>query len=361
MCFQRNSRVNAVLLATSFLAGGSASAQTDSTAPFHGAPRASWIAPPGVATDSFVVFHARRSVEFTALPTTFVVHVSADNRYRLFVNGKSVAAGPQRADVAHWRYETIDIAPQLRSGRNVIAAVIWNWGAQRPLAQHSLRTGFVLQGDTPESAALMNTGAGWKLRVDSAYTPIPFTYDMVGGYYAAAPGESVDGARVPWGWEQRDYRDDEWYTVTARDSTQSVGRLRLRADPRGPGTGEVSGWQLVPRELPPMEETVQRIPRLRRTIGMAADDSFLRGNADLVIPGHTAASLLVDQGHTTTAYPVLETSGGAGATVTLTYAEALIDARGEKGHRDSITRRTIRGVHDVFRPAGDRRSFQPLW
>ena len=361
MSSQRKPRVNAVLLAMSLLAGGSASAQTDSTAPFHGAPRASWIAPPGVASDSFVVFHARRSVDFTARPTTFVVHVSADNRYRLFVNGESVATGPQRADVAHWRYETIDLAPHLRAGRNVIAAVVWNWGAQRPVAQHSLRTGFVLQGDTPESAALMNTGAGWKLRVDSAYTPIPFTYDMVGGYYAAAPGESVDGARVPWGWEQRDYRDDDWHTVTAPDRTQSAHRLQLRADPRGPSTGEVSGWQLAPRELPPMEETVQRLQRLRRVIGVASDDAFLRGAGDLVIPAHTTASLLVDQGHTTNAYPVLETSGGALATVTLTYAEALIDAHSEKGHRDSITARTMRGVHDVFRPSGDRRTFQPLW
>ena len=125
-------------------------AQPRGPLPFHDAPRATWIAPPDIAADAFVVFHARRSFELSTRPAMFIVHVSADNRYRLYVNGASVATGPQRADVAHWRYETVDLAPLLREGRNVIAAVIWNWGAQRPLAQHSLRTGFVLQGDTPQ-------------------------------------------------------------------------------------------------------------------------------------------------------------------------------------------------------------------
>ena len=59
--------------------------------------------PPGVPGDSFVVFHARRAVDLPARPARFVVHVSADNRYRLFVNGAEVLSGPQRSDVAHWR------------------------------------------------------------------------------------------------------------------------------------------------------------------------------------------------------------------------------------------------------------------
>ncbi len=350
------------LFVTAALCNASAlAAQSNARTPFHGAPRATWLAPPDVPQDTFVVFHARRGFTLPERPTTFVIHASADNRYRLFVNGVSVATGPQRADVAHWRHETIDIAPMLRVGRNVIAAVIWNWGAQRPLAQHSLRTAFVVQGDTPAIAAIVNTGPGWKLRVDSAYAPMAFTYQMVGGYYAAAPGESVDAARVPWGWQHPDYVDDAWYTVVANDGAHGAGRLQLRADPDGSATGEVAGWQVMPRSLPPMDEVLQRFRQLRRVEGVAQDDAFVRGSGELLIPARTTATLLVDQGHTTNAYPTLETSGGAGATVTLTYAEALIDARGQKGHRDSITERTMRGVFDVFKPSGERRVFQPLW
>jgi hypothetical protein len=77
------------------------------------------------------VFHARRTFDLASKPDRFVVHVSADNRYRLYVNGDEVSNGPQRSDVMHWRYETVDIAPKLRAGRNVVAALVWNWGPTR--------------------------------------------------------------------------------------------------------------------------------------------------------------------------------------------------------------------------------------
>ena len=137
--------------------------------------------------------------------------------------------------------------------------------------------------------------------------------------------------------------------------------MQPRAAPREYPFGEVSGWQLEPRELPPMEETTQRFARVRRATGVSADSAFIRGTGDLLIPAHTTASVLVDQGHTTIAYPVLETRGGADARITLTYAEALIDAQGQKGHRDSVSGRTMRGVHDVFLPSGTRNVFRPLW
>ncbi|HEY7234039.1 MAG TPA: family 78 glycoside hydrolase catalytic domain, partial [Gemmatimonadaceae bacterium] len=333
---------------------------------FSGAPVASWIAPAGVRGDSSIVFHARRTLELPAKPDRFVVHVSADNRYRLYVNGEEVASGPQRSDVMHWRYETVDLAPKLHAGRNVIAALVWTWGATHPLAQHSYRTGFLLQGDSEREAAIVNSGPGWKLRVDSAYSFRSANND-VRGYYAAAPSELLDGRLYPWGWESAEYNDSAWVTVAApsgggRGAPRGavvLGRLQLRGVPNG---GEASGWQLTPRNIPAMEETPVRFARVRRAGGAQANDDFVRGGRDVVIPPNTKASVLLDQGHTTNAYPVLEVSGGAGSTVTLTYAEALVDANGQKGNRNDIDGKTIRGVHDVFRPdGGQRRRFRTLY
>ena len=364
-------QVTAALTATIAL---TANAQSDRWA--QRTPAASWIAPPNVASDSFLVFHARRSFDITAVPARFVVHVSADNRYRLYANGVLVSSGPQRSDVAHWRYETVDLAPHLRAGRNVLAAVVWNWGATRPVAQFSYRTAFLVQGDGEREAALVNTGPGWKLLVDSAYAPIVITNATVASYYAAPPGEAVAGSRYPWNWERPDYDDSRWLAVVAasRDGraaplaafdvpagTAIVGRARLRA-PVGRGTGEVFGWQLEPRSIPPMDETPQRLTSVRRVRGVTADDAFLRGAEAIVVPPRTRAAVLLDQAHTTNAYPVLETSGGAGSTVTLTYAEALVDTQGAKGNRNDVEGRTMRGVRDVFRPdGGSRRVFQPLY
>jgi hypothetical protein len=131
---------------------GQSAAQAPTPRVFAGAPAAPWIFPPGAGGNEFGVFHFRRVFELTTRPATFVVHVSADNRYRLFVNGEQVSSGPQRSDLMHWRYETVDLAPQLRTGRNVLAALVWNWGTQRPVAQFSRQTAFLLQGDSPREA-----------------------------------------------------------------------------------------------------------------------------------------------------------------------------------------------------------------
>ena len=337
---------------------------------FAGAAPASWIAPPNIPGDSAVVFHARRTFDLASKPERFVVHVSADNRYRLYVNGDEVANGPQRSDVMHWRYETVDIASKLRAGRNVVAALVWNWGATHPAAQHSHRTGFLLQGNGEREASI-NSGGGWKLRVDSAYKFVPLGFGDVRGYYAASPGESVDAARYPWGWENSDFDDSGWLSISAPPpggrggggrgggaANPIVGRLALRA---APGVGE-GAWLLVPRDIPPMEETPLRFASVRRVDGVSAADGVIRGNADAVIPPKTKASILLDQSRTTNAYPILETSGGAGSTITLTYAEALVDANGQKGNRNDIEGRTVRGVHDVFKPdGGQRRRFQTLY
>jgi hypothetical protein len=52
------------------------------------------------------------------------MHVSADNRYRLFVNGTSLALA-RRAGT--W----ITIAPQLKAGNKVPAKVVWAAKAHR--------------------------------------------------------------------------------------------------------------------------------------------------------------------------------------------------------------------------------------
>ena len=163
---------------------------------------------PAAPGNAFGVFHFRRVLELAAQPARFVVHVSADNRYRLFVNGQQVSSGPQRSDLMHWRYETVDLAPHLRAGRNVLAALVWNWGAERPVAQFSRRTAFLLQGDS-EREAVVNTGPEWKVFSQRRLRADPGRGPAAGGYYASPPGESVDGAATRGAGSRTDFADDE--------------------------------------------------------------------------------------------------------------------------------------------------------
>jgi len=57
----------------------------------------------------YAVVMFRRSFSLAEKPKNFIVHVSADNRYKLYVNGKYASIGPQLSDWRHWRYETIDM------------------------------------------------------------------------------------------------------------------------------------------------------------------------------------------------------------------------------------------------------------
>jgi len=119
----------------------------------------------------------RRTIDLPQRPSTFVVHVTADNRYQLFVNGERVVAGPARGDLYHWQYETVDLAQYLRAGKNVLAAVVWNFAQLAPEAQVTSQTGFCLQGDT-QTERVSDTGDSWLCLKDEAYRALPVSHKI---------------------------------------------------------------------------------------------------------------------------------------------------------------------------------------
>jgi alpha-L-rhamnosidase len=322
----------------------------------HGWP-ASWISCPGIGGRDYGVYHFRRSFALERQPSSFIVHVSADNRYRLWVNGHAVCSGPARGDLQHWNFETVDIAGYLQPGQNTLAALVWNMGVYAPAAQISNRTAFVVQGDGKEEQ-VVNTGRNWKVVPDSAYNPCSTDIGArLGVYLVTGPGDSVQGAWYPWGWEQPGYDDQRW--LPAVDVS----------NPSPWGSGTDNWWTLVPRGIPPMEERQQRIPLVRRIVGGgdqagigAGLTGMLAGKGSFNVAAHTMLTVLFDQSYNTVAYPELTISGGKGAAIRLSYAESLVDKNGQKGDRGAIEGKELRGNYDVFvADGGLRRMFRPLW
>lgn len=319
-----------------------------------------WIAPPDAAPADYGVYHFRRVFDLANVPSSFIVHVTADNRYQLYVNGTRVAWGPARGDLFHWRYETVDLAPQLRPGKNVIAAVVWNFGSLAPEAQISRRTGFLLQGDT-SAERIVDTNRAWKCARNRAYRPLPVSYEEVHGYYVVGPGEEVSAALYPWGWEQIDFDDSAW--SNAAELERGLPRAAWDNRTRTPWELGSSSWFLVPRSIPFMEEQPIRFARVRQATGVQAPEGFPQRGVPLRIPARSKARLLLDQSQLATAYPELVMSGGRGATITLRYAEALwLPGKDEKGHRDEVEGMEFRGNRDRFiTDGGKHRLFRPLW
>ncbi len=311
---------------------------------------AKWISVPGAPPFNYGVYHFRRTFQLASKPAHFVIHVSADNRYQLFVNGDRSAEGPARGDLYHWRYETVDIAPLLKAGGNTLAAVVWNFGQYAPEAQLTWQTGFLLQGDT-EPERIADTGVSWRCTRDGAYSPLPVTYADVHGYYAAGPGERIDGSKYPWGWERPGFDDAAW----PQASVLSNGGPRDSSD-------APNRWMLVPRTVPAMEEKSERIVALRESSGVQPPAGWPAKPAMFAIPANTKAKLLLDQSYLTTGHTELDVSGGKGSTISLGYAEALMDPSGRKGTRNEIAGKRLIGYKDIFVPdGGTHRLFRPLW
>ncbi len=310
---------------------------------------ANWIRHPSAPAHEFGVFRFRKTFTLAAAPHQFFIHVSGDNRYELFVNGQRVATGPARGDLDHWRYETFDIAPQLQAGKNVLAAVVWNYADLAPMAQMMDSTGFVLQGNGPEETEV-NTDASWKVLKDDAVAAIPYDSNNMGDYFVTGPGERVDASKYPWDWEKVDYDDSAWVAA----------QIINHAEPRG-AQDSPSRWYLIPRTIPLMEETPERLAHVVRSQGLETGGDFVDGHSPLTIPANSHAAVLFDQAHLTTAYPELLVSGGRGAEVTLTYAEALFKDH-KKGNRNETEGREIFGYQDKFvSDGGAHRHFRSLW
>ena len=101
-----------------------------------------WISHPDAGGSTPIVLQFRRELTLSNIPAKLPVSVTADNRFILYVNGDRVASGPSTGTVKSWRYATVDLAPHLRKGENVIAATVWNFGEVAPASQQSVSTGF---------------------------------------------------------------------------------------------------------------------------------------------------------------------------------------------------------------------------
>lgn len=296
---------------------------------------AQWIAVPGASNDGYGVYLFRKSIELPTKPTKFIIHVSADNRYKLFINKKLVSMGPARGDIAHWNYETIDIASYLNTGKNIIAAQVWNEGEFKPEAQISFRTAFILQGNS-SAEGMINTNSSWLCEQDKSFSPIRFT---VRAYYVAGAGEVRHMAISPKDWQSESFDDKHWQK--ARQLGYGVPKNVLGA------FGTMSGWMLVPSIIPQMELKDERLGKVAKIEGnISMPEGFPARKNDIIVPAKSSVKMILDQSHLTNAFPNLVFSGGKDASITLNYAESMYVKYPSKGNRNEIEGKQFLGRKD---------------
>lgn len=321
---------------------------------------ASWVDHPERPQLASSVALFRR--QFTAVDAATVrIHLSADNRYRLFLDGEPIGRGPERGDPGHWRYESYDL--ELSPGVHTLLVQSW-WliPDEAPFAQMSVRSGMILSADGIWDEQLSTGVASWEAMLLSG-----FTFLAPGQAWGTGANVEIDGTVYPWGWECGEI--GTWIPVV------EVAR----------GTNGEDGmphWQLTPATLPGMREARLTIGVVRhlddaphdavvepaRHWGVEADawQRCLAGAGTVTIPPHTARRAIIDLQNYYCAYPELRVCGGTGGLVTLYWAESLFTAAkpdAPKGHRDAIAGKFfVSDAGDRFRPdGGAHRVFSPLW
>jgi hypothetical protein len=339
--------------------------------PPHREWKAGWITHPTAPLREPIVLHFRRALKLDAVPVSYVVRVSADNRFILYANGKRVGDGP----------------PFLHVGDNLITATVWNFGVYMPVAQMSDRTAFLLESEATDDTGI-STPKGWMVEIEPGHKALPRVQNGFWAYMAQGPGEELDADQYDWSWNSPDAKGGAWVAAASpiRESIYPQTNQAHSADETGDNP-----WGLAPDELPKMEYWATdagdiacgeslgpgpgRVGWVCQDVKKSDPGFTPKPFAPLglwmkLAPG-AHAHFLYDRKTLITAYPQLTVSGGKGATIRFTYAEALFDNKQHKGDRDSLTYKDASGVEhprvalglsDLFRPdGGDHRTFEPLW
>ena len=216
-----------------------------------------WTGKPIVdnAPGNMVVF--RKQFEVATLPQQTTLHVFADVRYLLWVNGNYAERGPARFEPTAPEYDSIDIAKLLRPGSNVICILVTAQISNGKTRWHEPGLAAELVGKSGgKSKTIFNTDATWKwsdqTRYRQARTDWANIYDVV-------------DARVEDGdWTQPDYDDSKWAAVQpVKDPVW--GTLTARRIPLLRETVVTPEWQAGlqwPVTLKTNEQITFKFPRL---------------------------------------------------------------------------------------------------
>ena len=324
---------------------------------------ARWLAFP--AGTAFALYRLTLSLPG---PLRARVHMTADERYEVYVDGALAVRGSERGDAAHWFFETCDL--RLPAGRHTLVARVWALGGGAPWAQVRIRPGFLLAAEGAAHAVLTTGHAPWQVSCVPGLRTADGSRDA-GTALGGGAGFVLECAQLQPGWERG--RGTGWATAEPGELPATTQSTFVRPDRH----------YLAPATLPPQRsqpwtraairyaacedlfvdpfrpvDASRSDPGLQRRLGQA-----LSAGACRVAP-RTALRAIIDLGDYVCHYPALVVAGGKGSTVRLRYAESLwltADRRAQ-GPRDTIHGRVFRGLADEIRPDGRRhRIAMPWW
>ncbi|MCX7005323.1 MAG: family 78 glycoside hydrolase catalytic domain [bacterium] len=139
----------------------------------------SWIWDAGTPAPRNYYLAARREFTLTDMDTRapWRLHLTADTRYRVYLNGGWLGDGPARGFAHNWQFDTYDLTGLLMPGANVLAVIAQHWGEGTMQYAASGRAGLLAQlerGDGTHWTYVLGTDATWQVCAHTGFMrPMP--------------------------------------------------------------------------------------------------------------------------------------------------------------------------------------------
>lgn len=322
----------------------------------------SWIWLPEWNSDeeteaTFVCF--RKKISFESIPESFPVKISADSKYKLYINGRLSEVGPSKGDDKIWFYDLVETAPYLLQGENIWTVIVLHYPQDKETGNYSTfrtstpglflesiekndETGHpVLSADNTWDACLLS---GIKIVSENPFFAPLQIY------------EKVSASENLWDWKKAVvYKESELSEV-----------LKKR--------------NLIERTIPFM----RRMPRTFCGISKVVKSSygeeewldFLNGKRNLEISENEDVCVELDAGELMTGYLHLDFTGGKRAEITLLQSEGYVVSAPEhpkdfddmpvKGNRSDAINGVLAGYTDTYIASGKGNEdhhevYEPFW
>lgn len=300
----------------------------------------------------------RKAMELFQLPAKAICRISADSRYCFYVNGRLLSRGPCKGDGQVWFYDEVDLAPLLKKGENVLAAIVLRYppslGKGNRSVWRSEKPAFAMRGMPEEE---WNTDSAWKTYLPR-HIRIHGDYPDTNRLYIQ---EEAGGEPFLQDWRMPGYDDSEW--ADAFSYPGPIGSPAL-----------APGFQR-PRPIPFLYETPCRFAGVFRL----AESSFPKEDWDLLLqqdkplrlaPGSEEIVEIMAE-RLTTGYLELSLAGGAGSRIEILQAESYSRPSNRpegpyKSDRLDWQGGQLEGPNDIYRPAGygtveHPETYEPFW
>lgn len=333
--------------------------------------KANWIwIPDWKAEDKEIarVVYFRRTVTLHEVPSEFIIHISADSRYKLYINKELVEIGPSKGDRWIWYYDTIDIAPYLKKGVNILAVIVLRYPQEHRKGNHGVfRTetpGLCFTGEYQEEdgrTIRLEADQAWKCFKETKYKIIPESTSF-------APLQTLEetaGNKDSFGWMDKDFKDINWENAVV------YGNFAI--------SKAVSPGNLTARTIPFMYKTQRSfkgIAVLRQSESEeAAWNLMLEGKDRVTVKAETEKIIEINTGELMTGFLRLAVTGGEGTTIQILQSEGYVQTSNnkdsskdlpQKADRNDMKNGYLHGFTDTYKVAGlgkrgREEVYEPFW